>query len=1053
MQNEHFIMNTLWKIVGGFFLLIVVLIIALNLYFTDERLKNTVLPYLNDAVGRTVNVESMSLSFFTTFPQPGVEINNMSIPGDAEGDTLLSLDRLVAGAELFSLFGDQLKISELVINRPRFTYIIYEDSTTNLDFLFEEDEADSAASEGSDISIPYFEISNGYFGYEDYTSNTSAAFDDFDGDLSLNYADSIETNMDVEIGGFSSTVDSVNYVDGLPLSLTQKSTFYPDREIIQLKEGTLSIRGLEMDLAGSLSNWSEAFTVDLQFNSSSDNFGDLLRLMPENEYTQGLETEGSLDLGGTISGAITEESAPNFDIRINVENGYLKDPDLPQPVENIQLNASATNELLTVETLNAVAGANSIKGSGNLNDPLKENGSFNMDFVADVDLSTVNQFYDITEFGVEKLGGQLDVDAKAEGTLDQPEKATFDGKAIIANGLLKYQDVPKAITNINLNATGTQDLLTIQRLNLQAGQNSLSVDGKVQNLLDENSRRINNMNTNLRFDLATLKDFYPIDEDTLRLAGMLTAQARLDGKANQIEQAVQSGSINLKNGLIDYKEFDAPFRNISLESILEGPRMTIVNGSFNSGDNKVQASGLIDNYLSENRTVNLKTQGNARLSEISNYYDLKPDITNLSGDADFNLTVNGPVNNPSALALSGKLTINNGSMEGEALEEPVKNLNGTFTLKPDKATLSKLTFIMGSSDFDLNGTLSNYMQYLKEETKREITPQVTGQYYSKNLNLDELIDWSDTSSTFNLELPDLNSKVNAKIDRMTIIGVTMRNLVGKTTTTPKQVNLTEARLELFEGKATGTMQWEIPPGEPSTFNFKGALDSLRLESFFEEYPILGQDSQFYEFITGTFSTKVDYTTKITPDLEPLLATTVLNGNFGMSKARINNHPIQQKLGSYTGINALNDVVLDKWQSAISVTNSILTINDLSLTSDDIGLELNGTQHLETDKIDFSVALLLPQRFKGAIASVITSRAADALTRDNGTIMVPLRITGTYSDPKIQPAQNVIKPFVEKSLKDKAKNTLKNLFGGDKKEETKQDSAKTDTTRADTTSTQ
>lgn len=1043
-------MNTFWKIIGAVLILLVLVIIGLNLYFTDTRLKNTVLPYMNDAVGRSVEVENMSLSFFTTFPHPGIEIENMRIPGDTEGDTLLALERMVAGAELFSFFGDQINITELVLNKPRFTYKVYEDSTTNLDFLFEE-EADTAQSEGYTINIPYFEVSDGYFGYEDYTSNTSAAFDDFDGDLSLTYADSIENSIDVEIGGFYATVDSINYVDGIPLTLSGESTIFTEQEIIKLKDGTFALRGLEMDLKGSLSNWSEAFTVDLQFNSSSDNFGDLLRLMPENEYTQGLETEGSLDLGGTISGAITNESTPNFDIRINVKDGYLKDPDLPQPVENIQITANATNELLTVKTLNAVAGANSIKGSGNLNDPLKENGSFNIDFVADVDLSTVNQFYDITEFGVEKLGGQLDMDANTEGTLDQPEKAKFDGKAIIANGLLKYQDVPKAITSINLNATGTQDLLTIQSLNLQAGQNSLSVDGNVQNLLDENSRRINNMNTNLRFDLATLKDFYPMDEDTLRLAGMLTAQARLDGKASQIEQAVQSGSIILTNGLIDYKEFDAPFRNISLESVLEGPRMTIVNGSFNSGDNKVQASGLIDNYLSENRTVNLKTQGNAQLSEISNYYELKPDITDLSGDADFNLTVNGPVDNPAALALSGKLTINNGSMEGEALEEPVKNLNGTFTLTPDKATLSKLTFIMGSSDFDLNGTLSNYMQYLKEESKREITPQVTGQYYSKNLNLDELIDWSDTSSTFNLELPDLNSNVDAKIDRMTIIGVTMRNLVGKATTTPKQVNLTEARLELFEGKATGTMQWEIPPGKPSTFNFKGALDSLRLESFLEEYPILGQDSQFYEFITGTFSTKVDYTTKITPDLEPLLATTVLNGNFGMSKARVNNHPIQQKLGSYTKINALNNVVLDQWQSVISVNSNILTIKDLSLTSDDIGLELNGTQNLKTEKIDFSVALLLPQRFKGAIASVITSRAADALTRDNGTILVPLRITGTYSDPTIQPDQTVIKPMIENSLKDKAKNTLKNLFGRDKDAKQDTTTTKPDTARTDTTS--
>ncbi|MCW9708652.1 DUF748 domain-containing protein [Fodinibius salsisoli] len=1038
-------MKAFLKIIGGFFALLVVIIVGLNLYFTNDRLQNMLMPYLNEAVGRPVEVESMSVTFFSTFPQPGVEINKLSIPAETEEDTLISLDRMVAGVDLFSLFAENINFSEIELNRPQFTYKVFADSTTNLDFLLEQEETDTTASESYNINIPYFQITEGHFGYQDFTSNTSAALHDLNGDLSLNYADSIRSSIDMEVQQVSATVDSTTYLDGLPLSLTEESIFYPDDEIIQLREGTFAIRGLEMDLVGTLSNWSQTLSIDLQFNSSSDNFGDLLTLLPENEYTQGLETEGSLDLGGTIRGAVTEDAIPNFNIRMLVQNGYLKDPDLPQPIEDIRISASATNELVTIDTLNALAGANSLTGSGELQQPLEDNGTFNMDFIADVDLSTVNEFYDISELDLQQLAGQLDVNANAEGQLDQPEQAAFNGKAILADGLLKYQDVPKAITNINVNASGTQDLLTIQSLSLQAAENSFSAEGQVQHLLDEGARSINDMNTNLNFDLATIKEFYPIDEDTLRLEGMLTAQAILDGKADQIEQAVQSGSINLKDGLIDYDSFDAPFRNITFDAVLEGPQMTIVEGSLQSGDNNVQASGVINNYISENRSLNIKTEGSAKLKEISNYYDLEPDITDLSGDADFNLAVQGPANDPSAMFFSGKLTVKNGNMAGESLREPVKDLNGTFSLSPDKASLNNLTFQMGSSDIDVKGSLSNYMAYLKDEKNRKVTPKLTGQYYSKYLNLDELIDWSDTTSTnFNLELPDLNSNVSTQIDQMKITGVTMRNLEAKATSTPKQINLTQANVELFEGKANGTMLWEIPPNKPSTFNFKGALDSLRLESFFEEYPILGKNSQFYKFIAGTFSTSVDYTTKIDTELNPLIPTTLLNGTFGMSEAQVHNHPLQQKLSGFTKIKTLQDVVLDQWKSSIAIDKNILTISDLSLTSKDIGLELNGTQNLQNDNIDFQISLLLPERFKSDIASAITSQAANALTRDNNTIMVPLRVTGNYSNPKVQPDQTVIQPIVKKYLKNKAGNAIKNLFGGDKKE------SNPDTTQTDTT---
>lgn len=1038
-------MKIFLKITAAVLVLFLVVIIGLNLYFTNERLQNLLMPYVNESVGRTVEVESMSATFFSTFPNPGVEITNLVIPGDNEEDTLVSMDRMIAGVELFPLLRNEVNITELAFTKPQFTYIIYADSTTNLDFLLEEDAPDTASSGGYDISIPYFEVTRGYFGYEDFTSATFAALDSVNGDLSLTYADSIHSSIDMEVGGLHATVDSVAYITGLPVRLTEESVIHTDSEMVRLTEGTFAIRGLEMDLTGELSNWSEALTVDLQFNSTTDNFGDLLQMVPETyaESMEGFESRGTLDMGGTVRGPVTNDLMPEFDIRFNVADGYLKDPDLPQPIEDIQITANATNELITIKTFNAIAGANTLTGSGTVKEPLEDNGTFDLDFVADADLSTVHQFFDITEMDIEQLDGQLDIDANAEGPIDQPENVTFDGRAVLADGLLKFRDVPEAIQNINIDANGTQELFTINSLTLQAAQNSLSADGEIQNLLDESSRYIN-MITNMQFDLATIKEFYPIDEDTLRLEGQLTAQATLDGRADKLERAVQSGSINLKNGFIDYKEFDLPFRNITLESVLEGPRMTIVEGRFQSGDNSVQISGDINNYLSDDRILNLEAQGNARLQEISNYYELEPDITELTGDADFNLGITGAANDPAGMSFSGKLTVENAAMAGESLREPVKDLNGTFTLTPQKASLSQLTFNMGSSDLDITGALSDYMEYLRDEDDRTATPQLTGQVHSSYLDLDELIDWSDTTSTFNLELPDLDGSFSAQIDRLKITGVTMQNLKAKATSTPSRINLTQANVELFEGEASGTMEWEIPGDGPSTFTFQGTLDSLRLESFFEEYPILGRSSQFHNFITGTFSTDIDYTTKIDTELNPMIPTTVMDGTFGMSKARVQNHPLQEGIAAFTKVNTLRDVALDQWESTISVKDNILTITDLTLTSSDIGMELNGTHHLQTDDINYHVSVNLPGRFKKTIAPVITSQAANALTRDNGTVMVPLQITGTYGSPKVSPDQSVIKPILREYLQDRAGNAIRDLFRRDSDEDAQPDTAAVDT---------
>ena len=172
-------MKNFAKVLAAILALIIIIAVGLNIYFTDERLKNMALPYVNDAVGRTVEVESISLTFFSTFPQPGLSIQKLHIPGETSADTLLSLDELLVSVELFSLMGDQIEVSEVDLRDPKFTYIIYPDSSTNIDFLMTSEEApEDTSSSALAINIPSLQVSGGQFGYRDSTSNTSAQITD-----------------------------------------------------------------------------------------------------------------------------------------------------------------------------------------------------------------------------------------------------------------------------------------------------------------------------------------------------------------------------------------------------------------------------------------------------------------------------------------------------------------------------------------------------------------------------------------------------------------------------------------------------------------------------------------------------------------------------------------------------------------------------------------------------------------------------------------------------------------------------------------------------------
>lgn len=108
---------------------------------------------------------------------------------------------------------------------------------------------------------------------------------------------------------------------------------------------------------------------------------------------------------------------------------------------------------------------------------------------------------------------------------------------------------------------------------------------------------------------------------------------------------------------------------------------------------------------------------------------------------------------------------------------------------------------------------------------------------------------------------------------------------------------------------------------------------------------------------------------------------------------------------------------------------MLTFKELNLTSDKIGLQMNGTHHLVNDEIDYKAVIALPGTFRKGLSSVIGEQAINALTQENGTISVPLVITGKYTNPTVRPDEEVIKQIVEDYLKERGSNLLRNLFDG------------------------
>lgn len=1029
-------MRTFLKILAGILIFLILVVVGLNLYFTDERLKETVLPEVREATGSNVQVESMSITFFRTFPRFGVGLDSILIP-DPDGEPVATIDEILLSLELFSLFGDEISISNLDVHQPVVYYTVYEDSTTNIGFLLEnfETEGDTTA-ETTNISISGFELTDGTVNYRDQTNNSFLLMEDLDADLTLTFGEIIESTIDADLASLSYSIGETVYVEDLALSMNQTSTLDMENEILAFSEGTFSIRGLALNLTGSFTDWgSESPEVSLNFNSSSDNFGQLLALAPPEyeEQLSGLETSGSLMLEGSVNGTITEDSLPNFNVTVQVQDGYLQDPELPEAIRNINISATVNNELATIEQFSADAGENHLRGSGRIERPLEENAAFTLDATGDVNLATVSSFYPIRDFGIERLSGQLNLDATARGQMDEFKNTEFSGQFVLADGSLKYTDVPNSIEDINARIDANQNQIQIAESGFTAETNRFSLSGTILNPLDENQRTVDVV-SNIHFDLATIKNFYPIDEDTLAMRGQLVAEVALKGQPDpdQIETVLQSGTIELTNGFVSHKSLVNPIRDITFRANARGRTLTISEADFATGENALAINGSVTDYLSDEPVINLNFDGNAVFSSITQYYSFEPMIRELTGNAALNLNVQGPIGNAQNIDLNGSFEVENVSARGDSLPLPITELSGRITASPQRMNLERFSMLFGESDIQLEGSLQNYMAFLGEQNSVSAMPAVNGTYTSDFVNVDEMIDWEEEETDdkpIPVELPDMTASVRAEINRLQVFGLSITSIGGNGNMSPSKIGVSNASAQLFGGKASGNFEWNVTAPLQTSISFTGNLDSLLAQPFFRETGFLGPQSSIHQYLTGAFSADVEYSTQLQPNLSPDVATTNAKGTFGMTKVRLSGHPIQKQVADFLNTPELATLTLDNWNADFTIDDAVMTLENFNITSGNLGLELNGTVNLMNDQINYTATLLLPERFKKGVASVISTRAADALQLDDGRLAVPIQITGTTASPKIGPDTSTIDKIVRESIQEGAKNVLKNLLDG------------------------
>ncbi|GGF63220.1 AsmA family protein [Wenyingzhuangia marina] len=306
---------------------------------------------INNSVNATVDFQDLSISLIRSFPNVSVDLQNLSVINKAPfaGDTLAAVGHTYININLKSLLGDVPQINSIQLADAYINVKVNKDSVANYDIALpsEEIKVETKESPPFSLAIQEYSMENINLNYLDEVSNMSAKVVNFNhkgsGDLSQNKVD-LDTHTTADAISFM--MDDVAYLKDLKLNYDAIiDVDYANDLKLTFKNNMAQINDLNLAFDGVFVMLEEAYDLDFTFKSDKSEFKSLLSLIP-NAYTADfpkVETTGALDFSGKVKGQYSENTIPTLEIVLKTDNASLKYPDLPNRIENINVDAKVTN--------------------------------------------------------------------------------------------------------------------------------------------------------------------------------------------------------------------------------------------------------------------------------------------------------------------------------------------------------------------------------------------------------------------------------------------------------------------------------------------------------------------------------------------------------------------------------------------------------------------------------------------------------------------------------------------------------------------------------------
>lgn len=476
--------------------------LVLALLIVPQLFRKDILSYIKNDINKnlnaTVDVYDVQLSMIKSFPDLRVTLDSLSITGkdDFEDIPLYKADKTYLDLSLMSLIKKDIPptINYIQLDNPVINILIVNDTLSNYSIM-PSDNPDTTELK-YELALKKYTLNNARIFYHDYDMDMQLTLEEFHHEGSGDFTqDVFDLKTYSKTPKLFLTYEGMSYLKEVNSELKADITVDFLQDKYTLKDNILRLNEFEMTGDGFVRFDQDDIIIEAQMKSESQDFRSLASLLPD-VYLRDFEkvkTRGKASVDAYIKGIYNSLSGsmPGFDIKLNIQDAYLKYPDLPGDITQFfaDIRVKATRPdykdmYIQIPDFRCLFGKESLEGTL-LVENLTGNQSMEGHLKADVNLSHIPSVLPLDK--IETLTGEIKGDMTFKATMadidnENYQNIKFDGSAHIKNLVYKSADqprmaIPKAV------ALASPSRLSFNVENMELGKSDVTLVGTILNPL------------------------------------------------------------------------------------------------------------------------------------------------------------------------------------------------------------------------------------------------------------------------------------------------------------------------------------------------------------------------------------------------------------------------------------------------------------------------------------------------------------------------------------------------------------------------------------------